>query len=123
MVGKSSIVDILEAGLRASTLRRNVIANNIANLNTPGFRRNAVKFEKILADKLDSPGKLTEKDLREMQGELFTPKDTPVNGKGNDVNMEVEMGELLKSSTRYKTYIRMLNKIYKQMELAMQDRI
>ena len=122
MVGKSSIVDVLGAGLRATTLRKNVIANNLANINTPGFRRNAVKFEKILADKLDSPGQLTEKDLREIKCEIFKPMNTDVDDKGNDANIEVEMGELLKSHTRHKTYLRMLNKIYKQMELAMQDR-
>lgn len=122
MVGKSSIVNILEAGLKASTLRQKVIANNLANIGTPGFRRNAVKFEKILADKLDSPGELTEKDLRKIQGEIFKPMITPVDGKGNDTNMEIEMGELIKSSSQYKTYLRMLNKIYKQMELAMQSR-
>ncbi len=123
MVGKPSIVNVLEAGLSAHTLRGNVIANNIANLGTPGFRRDAVKFEDILADKLDKPGGLSEKDLRELKGEIFKPMNTPLNEKGNDVSMEVEMGELLKNSSRQKTYLRLLNKAYKQMEMAMQSNV
>lgn len=123
MVGKPSIVDVLETGLRASDMRRKVIANNIANLNTPGFRRNSVKFEEFLAEALDSPTGPSKKDLLELKGKLFKPMNTSINSRGNDVNVEVEMGELIKSSSRHKAYLRMLNKVYKQMEMAMQDRI
>ncbi len=122
MVGKSSIVNVLEAGLCASDLRRKVIANNIANIETPGFRRSAVKFEDMLAEALDAPGGASKKDLAELKGELFQPVNTPLNAKGNDVNIEVEMGELIKTSSRQKAYLRMLNKVYKQMELAMRDK-
>ena len=45
MVREPTIVDYLEAGLKVSGLRGKVIANNIANLNTPGFKRSAVEFE------------------------------------------------------------------------------
>ena len=37
-----------------ATLRRNVIANNIANANTPNFKRSDVNFESQLKRALDS---------------------------------------------------------------------
>lgn len=120
MVGKSSIVNVLETGLRGSALRHKVIANNIANLNTPGFRRNAVRFEETLAKILDAPGGPRTKDLAALEGKLYKPRNTPVNRKGNDVNVDVEIGELMKSVSKHKTYLRLLNKMYKQMEMAMQ---
>ena len=105
-MGNANIVNVLEAGLRGSLLRQKVIANNIANLNTPGYRRQDVRFEETLA---------------KVEGELFRPMNTPVDRKGNDVNVDVEVGELMKSVTRHKAYLRLLNKVYKQMEMAMQS--
>lgn len=117
MGGKPSVVAFLEAGLNASTLRQKVIANNLANLNTPGFRRNGVEFEEILARQMDSPSAMK---LADCKPSLSQPLNTPVKENGNDVNLDMEIGELMKSASRHKTYLRLLNKLYKQMEVAMQ---
>ena len=123
MVGKPGIVDILDTALRASAVRQKVIANNLANLNTPGFRRNSVRFEEILADAMDSAGGISRENLMKIEGQVLQPKNTPVKNNGNDVNLDIEVGEMLKNSSRHKTYVRLLNKRYGQMELAMRDRM
>ncbi len=116
MGGGNGIVEYLEAGVRAASLRQAVIANNIANLDTPGFRRSAVAFEKLLAEALDSP---RPPDPRTLKPEVFQPLRTPVGSNGNDVSLEMEIGELMRNSGRYKTYLRLLAKLYRQMEMAM----
>jgi flagellar basal-body rod protein FlgB len=115
----SSIVDYLEAGIGAESLRQKAIANNIANLETPGYRRIDVKFQELLAKALNSAGEV---DLDEVVPLIHQPKQTSVNSNGNDVNLEGEIGQMVKNSLRYKAYIRLLNKKYKQMELAMDIR-
>ncbi len=40
---------ILSRAMDAATLRQQIAANNIANVNTPGFRRSFVRFEEELA--------------------------------------------------------------------------
>jgi len=45
----NNIIDFLEAGIRTESLRQKAIASNIANLETPGYRRLGVKFEELLA--------------------------------------------------------------------------
>ncbi len=112
----SNIVDILEAGIRAESFRQKAIANNVANLETPGYRRIDVKFEELLAKALDSPGSV---DLSEIEPLIYQPKKTPVKSNGNDVNLETEVGEMVKNTLRHKAYIRLLQKKYRQMELAM----
>ena len=112
----SGITDFIEAGIKAENLRQKSIANNIANLETPNYRRIDVKFEELLARSLDSDGSA---DLDDIDLEFYSPKSTPVNSNGNDVNLETEVGELVKNSLRYKTYIRILNKKYAQIALAM----
>jgi flagellar basal-body rod protein FlgB len=121
MVGRSNVVDVLDAGLRASLLRQKVIANNIANLDTAGYRRNDVKFEELLAEVLDGSDGINRADLERLETEVYRPMSTPVKRNGNDVDLDQEIGELMKSATRHKAYLRLLNKMYNQMELAMQD--
>jgi len=50
----TGITDLLEAGIKAEGLRQKAIAGNMANLETPGYRRIDVKFEELLAKVLDS---------------------------------------------------------------------
>jgi flagellar basal-body rod protein FlgB len=112
----NSIFDFIQAGIRAESLRQKAIANNIANLETSGYRRIDVKFEELLAKALDSPGSV---ELSELEPQIHQPLQTPVNSNGNDVSLEGEVGQMVKNSLRYKAYIRLLNKKYRQMELAM----
>ena len=44
---------MLEKSLDASSLRQQVIANNIANLNTPGYQAQSVTFESELREALE----------------------------------------------------------------------
>ena len=112
----NNIVDIIEAGIKAESLRQKTIANNVANLQTPGYRRVDVKFKELLAKALDSSGAV---DLNEIEAQIYQPKNTAVKSNGNDVSWEVEVGEMVKNTLRHKAYIRLLQKKYRQMELAM----
>ncbi len=115
MANVDNIVDLLEMGARAEGLRQRALASNLANLETPGYRRQDVKFEELLARELESSGDV---DLDEITPEVFEPKRTPLKANGNDVSFEVEVGEMVKNSLRHKTYLRLMSKKYKQMEQA-----
>ena len=117
MSARDGVIEYIQAGLKAASMRQAAIANNIANLNTPGYRREAVEFEKLLAEALGSGGRV---DLPEVAPRLIRPMTGPVNAVGNDVNMDMEVGELVKNASMYKVYLRLLSKLYQQMELAMQ---
>lgn len=111
----TSIVDIIEAGISAESLRQRAIANNVANLDTPGYRRVDVRFKELFAKALASSGGF---DLGDIEGEIYQPKNTPVKSNGNDVSLEIEVGEMVKNTLRHKALIRVLQKKYQQMELA-----
>ncbi len=110
-----NIVDVLDAGIKAESLRQKTIANNIANLETPGYRRIEVRFEELLARYLDSSDKA---DLSKVKAELYQPRDTPVKSNGNDVNYEGEVGRMIKNAIRHKALVRLLNKKYSQLDQA-----
>jgi flagellar basal-body rod protein FlgB len=104
----SSTRDLIVAGLRAEALRQKAIASNIANLETPGYRRVDVKFEEMLADALDNgTGKV---DARQIEPEVYEPRNTPVKANGNDVSLELEIGQMVKNTLRHETLMRLLIK-------------
>lgn len=111
-----NIFDVIEAGIRAEKLRQNTISNNVSNLQTPGYRRFDIKFEELLAKAMDSSGSV---DLSDVDAEIYRPQNTTVKSNGNDVSLEVEVGEMVKNGLRHKAYIRLLQKKYQQIELAM----
>ena len=47
-------IDLMRRGMDVAVLRRSVIANNIANAETPNFKRTEVNFESELKRALDS---------------------------------------------------------------------
>lgn len=116
MAVKATMIDYLEAGLKGASIRQAAIANNIANLGTPGYRRVAATFEKRLAKAMASGDKV---DLQALAKDIMRPMNTPVGANGNDVTLEMEIGEMVKNVAMQKTYLRLLSKKYQGMEAAM----
>ncbi len=113
------IVALLEAGIKAEGLRQQTIASNMANLETPGYRRLDVRFEELLAKAMDSSESV---DVRDIELEIYRPGNTPVKSNGNDVNLEAEVGEMIKNSLRHTAYVRLLRKKLAQIETALSVR-
>lgn len=118
MSNRVEMAQYIEAALRGASLRQSVLANNIANMNTPGYRRGTVQFESLLADAMEAGKPMQEGDLND---QVTQPRTTPVDFQDNDVDLEMEVGEMIKNTAMYKTYMRMLGRAYHKMELAIQD--
>jgi flagellar basal-body rod protein FlgB len=110
------LLNYLQAGINAESARQSVIANNMANMNTNGYRKFEVKFEEAFAKLIDGDEDINPNDI---DAEMFQPKNTAVNAQGNDVNIHVEVGELVKNTIRHKAFVRVLAKKYAQYDLAM----
>ncbi len=117
MVKPPAITQYLEAALKGASIRQSVIANNIANLNSPGYRRSVVEFEKHLAEAIEAGDDV---DLDAIRESILQPMNTPVDLNGNDVSLEIEIGEMIKNNAMYKTYMRVLGNTYRKMASAIQ---
>ncbi len=109
------IVGLLSAGIKAEEVRQRTIASNIANIETPGYRRLDVRFEDLLAKALKSARAA---EVGSVEPEICQPQSTPIRPNGNDVNMEMEIGEMLKNSARETAFVRLLRKKFSQIENA-----
>jgi len=99
-------VDLLHRAMDASTVRRQVIANNLANANVPNFKRTNVNFESELKRALDSEKKrpviemtvtdprhfpnYKERDYRDVQIRRVLDYTSTYNNNGNNVDPEKE---------------------------------
>jgi flagellar basal-body rod protein FlgB len=99
-------VDLLHRALDVTTVRRQVIANNLANADVPNFKRTVVNFESELKKALNTgqqkPGlELTlsnprhipnwrEKDYRDVQIRRVLDYTSTYNNNGNNVDPEQE---------------------------------
>ncbi len=110
----SSNFDYLSRGMSAANLRQEVISNNIANVNTPHFKRSAVNFEDLLAQELhlDDDGRRLE-IVRTHDRHLPIPIHGKVNAvieedqtttmrvDDNNVDIDIEMAALSKNQLYY----------------------
>jgi len=106
---------VLEASLNGSTARQNIIAHNISNVNTPGFKQFLVNFEDQLNDSLINtklPLKITSsKHISNGDNDLKVTRDTsPGRADGNNVNLETEMTAMVKNDIYFNAALNQINK-------------
>src|SRR5262245_11163433 len=91
-----SQLDLLAQLLNAATLRHRVIAQNVANVNTPGYRRLEVSFEDALSRHLSSePNNI---DVSGIKPEIVQAHGGFDRFDGNNVDVDAEMGSLQKNT-------------------------
>ena len=102
----------IEWALGAEAERQRVSANNIANINTPGFRSSRVDFESSLAAAMQSNGATA-------PNATTHAANTPQNINGNDVALEDETMILRKSSLHYDALAEALSMKFSTLRSAM----
>ena len=116
--------NILETGMQASLVRNDVILNNIANVDTPNFKKSRVNFENVLTKVLDDAKRTGGKpDLSraiptiEVQSANFSHR-----LDGNNVDIETEMVEFYENSVRYDVMASGVMNNYKKINMVLTSR-
>lgn len=112
-------MDILQKSMDVSLLRRDVIANNMANAETPNFKRSEVSFESELKRVLASENQSTfqhklihekhfefmanrqEKTYSDVQARVDLDYLSTVKNNGNNVDAETELMESTQNEMMY----------------------
>lgn len=108
----SKVFTMLEGGLDASSLRQKALADNIANVDTPGFKRSDVDFDSVLqaALKNKDTGDITLKrtSSRHFPGTgmvsgnfVIQDNSTTFRNDGNNVDIDLEMTRLAENTLQY----------------------
>lgn len=128
IAGKTAV---LEKALDAAWLRNEAISNNIANVNTPGFKKSTVSFEdqmiaasqfQIGSASKDSKFLPIGNDVRSIPApEVIQNPFTSVRKDGNNVDVDVEMAELAKNTIKYNALINQISRQFSSIKSAISE--
>jgi flagellar basal-body rod protein FlgB len=113
-------LDLIQRALDASAISHNVIANNIANVDTPGFKRSEVVFDEQLKSALmsrqDAPQQLglavtdprhigsdAAPSLGDLKPKVVTDVTDSLRNDGNNVDIDHEVSLLAQNTVWYQT--------------------
>jgi len=126
---------LLTREMQVTTLRRNVIANNVANADTPNFKRSDVNFESQLKRALDS-GKATPAftpfltdprhiafdkpmDWTQVQPRRVLDYLTTAKNNGNNVDIEQEGIDSLNNQLMYTTLAQVITSEFQRVNIVL----
>ena len=87
----------LERALTGASLRQEAIASNIANVNTPGYRRQDVDFQSTLQAAWSKGSDAVET----MQPAIAVDQSSQVRADGSSVDIDVEAAAQAKNGLQY----------------------
>ena len=128
-------LDVLHRSMDVSMLRQDVIADNIANADTPNFKRSVVNFEAELKRALDSEGQRPRvkvdvtnprhitndrvQNYREVEPRRVLDYLTTADNNGNNVDIEEESMLLLQNQLRYNLLTRSVSDQFARVNMVL----
>ncbi|SHR15188.1 Flagellar basal body rod protein FlgB [Mycobacteroides abscessus subsp. abscessus] len=108
----SNTINTLENALNYSSTKQKVIAQNISNADTPGYKAKNVSFKSELNDAMSTvTGKQTNSKHIAIQRSgragvtITTDRNTSYNHTGNNVDIDKEMSDLATNQIYYNAMI------------------
>lgn len=104
--GAYNYINVLQQAADASWLRNTLLSNNIANVDTPNYKRQDVQFETYLIEQLaggDSMDSYVDSmDLSTIEATIYTDQSNlSYRYDGNNVDIDTENTELAKNQIKY----------------------
>jgi len=123
----SKVHSLLAGGMNARALRQELVASNIANIDTPSYKARDIDFETALSQKArdiygaDSSGKLKMaktdsahlsgySDISDSKATIYLRDGHTQRNDGNTVDLDVETTELSKNAVMYSALTAALKK-------------
>lgn len=130
LYGKSNI---MEKALNASLARNDTISQNLANIDTPNYKRKDVAFEQYFTDSLNKNnlvGNLTDKrhiainskDIDKIQPTMTDDNlEVSMRIDGNSVDVDSEMAYLAKNTIKYNALVQLINNNFSKIKNVIRE--
>ncbi|RWZ60498.1 flagellar basal body rod protein FlgB [Halobacillus fulvus] len=113
----------LEHSLNYSTAKNRAISNNIANVDTPGYKAKKVVFNDVLKNEISSlPTYRTNSrhiDFQSKENQPYrtiTVSNSTYNHNGNNVDIDKEMNELAQNQIHYQALVDRMSSKFRGLE-------
>ena len=126
MLGSNAFnyINVLNKAASASFTRNEIISNNIANVNTPGYKRKDVQFQSylqaaLLGDhSLDS--RVAEADLNSLDATVYTDHaNISYRLDGNNVDIDTENARLAENQIYYETLLESMTQEFSRIKTVL----
>lgn len=97
---QTKLLPLLERALHLSSLRQQLLANNVANVDTPGYKR----FDVALADALKARPAASPEDY------VYREQQTSLRIDGNNVDIDQEMAQVAENGLYFDTVASSISK-------------
>lgn len=119
-------IDLKAKALSGSWLKNSAIANNIANVNTPGYKKQTVNFQQVLENEMQMNQMVTMKKTNSKhldsqnvgEFQVETVGNTSYRVDDNNVDIDVENAEMAKNTLYYNAIIDQVNGHFNRMKTA-----
>ena len=111
----------LDLALGAAGKRQEVLANNLANVNTPGYKRLDVQFDGVLAKAVDAARAGDATSLDSMRPGVSTDESVAVRADGNSVDVDQEMAYVAENNIRYNALVQLTQKKLETLKYVIAD--
>lgn len=107
----------LSQALNYSSLKQKVIAQNIANVDTPNYQAQDVSFQSVLQNEMGpnfqtyrtDPRHIDFSDNSEAEPAIITRPNVQYNNSGNSVDLDQEMSDMATNQIYYNSLVEQLN--------------
>lgn len=125
-ISLDKLMGFQQKALHVRTERMEVIAGNLANANTPGYKARDINFQDAMKNAQHSRDQnLTRTHENHIQGHMngsndieFRIPDQPDTGDGNTVDVQIERNNFLDNGLRYQAGMEFMNGKIKGMKKA-----
>lgn len=118
-----SYINVLSKAADASWTRESLIANNIANADTPGYKRQDIDFQSVLKNELNSykfmnlDQKMNAVDLSKLNASVYTDhKNYSYRLDGNNVDIDTEQVELASEQIKYQALTQSITSEFQRLQ-------
>jgi flagellar basal-body rod protein FlgB len=123
---------LTEKAINASVLKNETISQNIANVDTPGYKRKDVRFEEMLSSAAEKRVKGFRSDPRHIpigearytdaQAKIYTDhSNSQMRLDGNNVDIDSEMASMAKNTIKYNVLVQNLNNAFRRIKSAINE--
>lgn len=114
---------VLEQMLRFTESRQSIIANNIANVSTPGYKQQDLsveKFQQLLRDHLDQQ-QPSDANFDDVKSDMESKNSGILFHDGNNRSMEQLMTDNAKNALMHNLVVELLRRQYQTMSMALKE--
>lgn len=121
-----SYINVLSKAADASWTRESLIANNIANADTPGYKRQDIDFQSVLKNELSNykymnlDQKMNSVDLNKLNASVYTDhKYYSYRLDGNNVDIDTEQVELASEQIKYQALTQSITSEFQRLQTVL----